>query len=215
MRDTKELSLYVTSLEKLRGFVEQEEFKGYDPYDTLNSPLKFKYLGKFAAVLALQFQKRNPINVRPLLGIKKEHNPKGLGLFLYAYCKLQEQELAKDYTKQINYLFSNLKNNYSKGFSGYCWGYNFDWASKGKYIGKFSPNIVVTAFVAKGIFEYYKLKNDTEALAILESIGEFILKDLPITEWKRASALAILLWVLIIVIMRVCWRRRFWHSCII
>lgn len=190
MRDTKELSLYVTSLEKLRGFVEQEEFKGYDPYDTLNSPLKFKYLGKFAAVLALQFQKRNPINVRPLLGIKKEHNPKGLGLFLYAYCKLQKQEPAKDYTKQIDYLFGNLKKNYSKGFSGYCWGYNFDWASSGKYIGKFSPNIVVTAFVAKGIFEYYKLRNDTEALAILESIGVFILKDLPITEMETGICIS-------------------------
>jgi hypothetical protein len=173
--------LYTNSLEKLRHYIEQEGFKGYDPYDTLNSPIKFKYLGKFAAELALQFQKRNPFNIRPLLGIKKKHNPKALGLFLYGYCKLHKQSSEKDYLKQINYLFSELKSNYSQGYSGYCWGYNFDWASSGKYIKRYSPNIVVTAFIAKGIFEYYQLTKDEEALAILKSIGNFILKDLPCT----------------------------------
>lgn len=176
---------YLDSLEKLRRYVEQENFKGYDPYDTLNSPVKFRILGKFAAVLALQFQKRNPLNIRPLLGIKKEHNPKALGLFLYGYCKLHKQFPEKDYSKQTNYLFNQLKNNYSQGFSGYCWGYNFDWASSGKYIKKYSPNIVVTAFIAKGIFEYYQVTKDEEALVILKSIGNFILKDLPITETKE------------------------------
>src|ERR1700739_1993628 len=141
----QDLELYIERLKKLQEYVEQEDFKGYDPYDTLNSPLKFKYFGKMAAVLALQFQKRNPVNIRPLLGVKKEHNPKALGLFLYAYCKLQKHEFSKDNSKQIQFLYNQLKQTYSKGFSGYCWGYNFDWASSGKYIGKYSPNIVVTA----------------------------------------------------------------------
>ncbi|MEO8760309.1 MAG: pectate lyase [Bacteroidia bacterium] len=195
--------MYRESFEKLRLYVEKENFKGYDPYDTLNSPIKFKLFGKFAAVLALQFQKRNPINIRPLLGIKKEHNPKALGLFLYSYCKLQRQcfdklnitaqslsEPVEDYSTQINYLFTELKDNYSKGFSGYCWGYNFDWASSGKYINKFSPNIVVTAFVAKGIYEYYQLTTDKDALPILESIGDFILKDLPITQMETGICIS-------------------------
>jgi hypothetical protein len=177
--------IYTNSLEKLRKYIEQEDFKGYDPYDTLNSIFKFRLLGKMVAVLALQFQKRNPINIRPLLGIRKEHNPKALGLFLYAYCKLHKQFPEKDYSKQINYLFIQLKDNYSKGYSGYCWGYNFDWASSGKYIKAYSPNIVVTAFIAKGIFQYYQLTKDEGALTILESIGDFILKDLPQTETKE------------------------------
>lgn len=168
--------------EKLRSYIESENFKGYDPYDTLNSPIKFKYFGKLIPVLALQFQKRNPLNIRPLLGIKKEHNPKALGLFLYAYCKLQKHYPQKNYKKQIEELFELLKNNYSKGYSGYCWGYNFDWASSGKYISTYSPNIVVTAFVANGIFEYYQLTKNEEASTILKSIGLFILNDLPKTE---------------------------------
>ena len=144
-------------LATLQLYIEQEQFKGYDPYDTLKSPIPFKYLGKLIPVLALQFQKRNPINIRALLGIKKDYNPKAVGLLLYSYSKLQQHFPEKDNTKQIDFLFNYLKNNFSKNYSGYCWGYNFDWASSGKYIKAFSPNIVVTAFVAKGIFEYYKL----------------------------------------------------------
>lgn len=173
------------ALEKLRSYIEKEEFKGYDPYDTLNSKFPFRYLGKIIPVLAIQFQKRNPVNIRPLLGIKKDYNPKALGLLLYGYASLQLKDNHKDYSRQINFLFRYLKENYSKGYSGYCWGYNFDWASSGKYIKAFSPNIVVTAFIAKGIFKYYELTKDAEALKILESICDFILKDLPRTETEE------------------------------
>jgi hypothetical protein len=175
---------YEDSLEKLRLFVEKENFKGYDPYDTLTSPIKFKYFGRLIPILALQFQKRNPINIRPLLGIKKEHNPKGLGLFLYAYCKLQKNNPEKNYTPQIEFLYNTLKQISSKGYSGYCWGYNFDWASSGKYISAYSPNIVVTSFVGNGLFEYYLLSKNEEVKQMLISIGEFILNDLPVTETK-------------------------------
>lgn len=177
-----ELVWVENSLEKLRLYVEKENFKGYDPYDTLNSVFKFRYLGKFAAVLALQFQKRNPLNIRPLLGIKKDYNPKALGLFLYSYCRLQRRDPNVDHSKQINFLFRELKNCRSNGYSGYCWGYNFDWASSGKYIKAYSPNIVVTSFIAEGILTYYHLRKDQEALEILKSIQHFILKDLPVTE---------------------------------
>ena len=179
---TENLLSFQNALDKLSSYVESENFKGYDPYDTLNSPIKFRFFGRLIPILALQFQKRNPVNIRPLLGIKKEHNPKALGLFLYGYSKLQKNFPDKDYTKQLNLLFTNLKNTDSKGYSGYCWGYNFDWASSDKYIKAYSPNIVVTAFVAKGIFEYYQLTKNEEALAILKSISLFILKDLPKTE---------------------------------
>ena len=37
-----------------------EAFKGYDPYDTLNSSWPFGIIGKWGPVLAIQFQKRRP-----------------------------------------------------------------------------------------------------------------------------------------------------------
>lgn len=172
----------VTALLKLQAFIEKEQFKGYDPYDTLNSPFKFRYLGKMIPILAIQFQKRNPVNIRPLLGIKKGYNPKGLGLLLYGYSVLQKEQPAENHDRHTTFLFEYLKNNYSRGYSGYCWGYNFDWASSGKYISAHSPNVVVTAFIAKGLFKYYEVSRHPEALTILKSIGEFILNDLPRTD---------------------------------
>ena len=73
------------SLKQLRHYVEEQDFMGYDLYDTLLSPLPFHWLGKWGPVLATQFQKRNPVNIRPLLGIPKQKNPKGIGLFIHAY----------------------------------------------------------------------------------------------------------------------------------
>lgn len=169
-------------LNKLISYIEQEEYKGYDPYDTLNSYLPFHWFGKYAQAVAIQFQKRNPVNIRPLLGIKKDYNPKGMGLMLQGFSLLYQKTHNPEYKKKIDFLFNWLKSNYSKGYSGHCWGYNFIWANPQKILQAFHPTIVATSFVCKGIFEYYKATGNEEAKEILISAGNYILKDLPITE---------------------------------
>lgn len=170
------------SLNRLKQYIEKEEFKGHDPYDTLNSFIPFSKFGKWLPILAIQFQKRNPINIRPLLGIKKGYNPKAIGLLLYAYCILYEKNKNKEYKNYIDFLFEWLQNNYSTGYSGYCWGYNFDWASPEKLVNAYTPSIVVTGFVCKGIYQYYKITKNEEALAILQSAVNFLLTDLEKSE---------------------------------
>ena len=88
------------SLGKLQRYIERESYKGYDPYDTLMSFIPFVRINKWLAIIATQVQKRNPINIRPLLGIKKDYNPKGLGLMLHAYSILQQKKPSKDYSLQ-------------------------------------------------------------------------------------------------------------------
>ena len=78
----KNSNLISNSFEKLHKYVVEEEYKGFDPYDTLCSPFPFKSFTSWGPVIATQIQKRNPINVRSILGIKKGHNPKAMGLFL-------------------------------------------------------------------------------------------------------------------------------------
>ena len=163
-------------------FAEKENYKGYDPYDTLNTTLPIGIFGKWGKVLAIQFQKRFPWNIRPLLGIKKERNPKAIGLFLQTYCNLYNLEKKEEYLHKANELFEWLISNYTKGYSGYCWGYNFEWASPVKTLPKFSPTIVVTGFIAQGIFKYYQISKNPKALEVLESIVLFIEKDLPQTQ---------------------------------
>ena len=89
------------SLEKLIQYCEQEGFMGYDPYDTLNSSLNFHAFGKLGPLLAIQIQKRNPVNIRGMIGIRKGINPKGMGLFLKAYSILYKKTLNKKYLENL------------------------------------------------------------------------------------------------------------------
>jgi hypothetical protein len=170
------------SLIKLQNYIEGESYKGYDPYDTLMSFIPFVRINKWLAIIATQVQKRNPINIRPLLGIKKDYNPKGLGLMLHAYAVLQQKQPSKDYSSQIELLINLLKELSTKGYSGYCWGYNFGWCSPEKYLKPYSPTSVATAFIIKGFYESYKVNPTEEIKSIILSSSDFVLCDLAYTE---------------------------------
>ena len=170
------------ALSRLLEYVESERFSGYDPYDALNSSFNFSRFGKWGPILAIQFQKRNPINVRSYIGIEKGINPKALGLMLYAYSQLYELERKEDHLQHAQHLFMLIRKCMSKGYSGACWGYNFDWASPKKYLKAYVPSVVVTSFVARGLFKYYLLTQDEKALALLLSACDFVLDDLKRTQ---------------------------------
>jgi rhamnogalacturonyl hydrolase YesR len=172
------------SLERLRIYAEGHDFKGYDLYDTLLSPLPFHWLGKWGPVLATQFQKRNPVNIRPLLGIPKQRNPKGIGLFLHSYSLLAASSKNREFAETAKSLFQWLKEHRSSGYSGSCWGYNFPWAGPEKAIKPFTPSSVVTGFVTRGIHQYYLLTGDPEAKKLILDAVQFVLNDLPVTEDK-------------------------------
>ena len=74
------------SLAELKSYCEQEGFKGFDPYDGLNSrffqSLPFIPRNRLLGLVWIQTFKRSPLNLRRLVGIKKETNPKALGIFL-------------------------------------------------------------------------------------------------------------------------------------
>ena len=178
------------SLIELARYIEQQEFQGYDPYDTLNSWIPFKFLGKWPAAIATQIQKRNPINIRPLLGIKKGYNPKGMGLLLQAYSVIYRKNKSNETKEKMNFLFNWLCENYSQGYSGYCWGYNFDWVNPGGYLKVYTPSVVVAAFVIAGIHEYYLAIPDERAREIILNSSKYVLKDLPISEFKEGISFA-------------------------
>ncbi len=170
------------SLLNLEKYIQNEQYKGYDPYDTLNSWFPFKHLDKWTPVISTQIQKRNPLNIRPLLGIKKDYNPKAFGLFLLTYVILFKKTGNLDYLEKAHYFFNWLEKNYSKGFSGYCWGYNFPWANPKHNYGPYTPSSVVTGIVCRGIYEYYKLSKNEKAKEILISAADFISNDIPVSK---------------------------------
>ncbi len=173
------------SFNKLEAYIRKENHRGYDPYDTLNTWIPFLWFGKWIPVLAIQFQKRNPVNIRPLLGIKKDINPKAYGLLLQAYSLLYTKTGEQAHLEQARYFYEWLKENYSKGYCGKGWGYNFPWASSEKYLKIRIPSAVVTGFVARGLYAYYQITKDKEVFDLLKEAANFVLTELPVTNFDE------------------------------
>lgn len=173
----------LASFDKLRAYCEKENFQGWDPYDGLNSSLfqRIPLLPKnrLARLVWIQALKKMPLNFRPMLGIKKGHNPKGLALFISGYSVLAGNYIPKnEATEKIDELAGLLLALRTEGFSGSCWGYNFDWESKAFYQAKFTPTIVATTYAANALIDAYLVTNNDLYLREAVSAKEFIIKDL-------------------------------------
>ncbi len=173
------------SLEQLISYIDRSQYRGYDPYDAMNSPLIKAFPGKWPKILSTQILKRLPLNIRPVIGIKKSVNPKMMGLCLQAWCIMYEKYGEQSYKNRADDCFNRLMNNYSKGYHGMCWGYNFPWISPVKYLPAYSPTSVVTAFVVKGLYAYYRVFNSKKALEAILSASRFIMNDLHISRFEE------------------------------
>jgi hypothetical protein len=167
------------ALIELQKYIERENFKGYDPIDTFNTYLPIRILPTFVKAVLSQLHLRNPLNLRPLLGIKKGLNPMSLGVLLKAYSLQHKMQKNAGTRETMNYLFEQLLNSRSKGFSGYCWGNNFPWAGRDGVVPRNYPNLVTTCKAADGIFEFYRETQNETALAALQGVQAFILDEIP------------------------------------
>jgi len=173
----------------LKDYCEAENFKGWDPYDGLNSrvfqatPLK-KW--DIARLVWIQGFKRSPINLRKLLLVPKEHNAKGIGLLLNGYCNLYK--LAKqgddrfgseaELLAKINELADLLLAMQNRNYSGSCWGYNFDWQSRAFFLPKNTPTVVATSFAVEALLQAYEITNNNSYLDTALSSADFVINDL-------------------------------------
>ena len=158
---------------KLKSYCEAENFAGWDPYDGLNSKVfqALPFKGWDLARLAwIQGFKRSPVNFRKLLLVPKQHNAKGIALFLSGYCNLYDLALKGETTfgnkeellSKINELANLLDRLKNTNFSGACWGYNFPWQARRLFLfPKDTPTVVATTFCVEALFKAYEItKNE-------------------------------------------------------
>ncbi len=180
----------INSLTKLREYCEKEDFKGWDPYDGLNSKVfqAIPLLKNSALVrlVVIQGFKRFSINLRKIALVPKEYNAKGVGLFLSGYCNLYKAiergydlAITKEYClEKINYLAELLISLQSKGYSGACWGYNFDWQSRAFFLPKYTPTVVATSFAVEALISAYEITKNEAYIKTAISSASFIENDL-------------------------------------
>lgn len=182
------------SFQSLRKYCEAEKFKGWDPYDGLNSKvfqaLPFFKKSAICRLIMIQGFKRSPLNLRRIMLVPKGYNAKGIGLFLQGYCNLykavKENPLlenslgtAEELKQQINELAELLISLQSKGYSGACWGYNFDWQARRLFLfPKYTPTVVATNFCATALMDAYEITENKRYLDIALSAAKFVMNDL-------------------------------------
>ncbi|GAI08662.1 unnamed protein product, partial [marine sediment metagenome] len=171
--------LLIKSIEKLDKWVEKNDWKAYDPFDGLNSRLSFfTFNNKYLSIALQQSIRRFPINLRPLVGVKKETSSKGMGFFAAGYLKLYKLFKHNEYLDKVLLCLDWLIKNYSKGYSGYCWGNHFNYWARGGNIPKGVPTVVWTALIANVFLDAYELLQEKQYLKVANNSCNFILQDL-------------------------------------
>jgi len=170
------------SLERLYRYCKNQEWRGYDPYDALNSKLfqlvPFIKNHKSFRLFFLQLNKRCRVNLRPILLVPKGRNPKALGLFLSALINLYKHQKSDEYLDIIKKCVRWLKEDRSPGYSGDCWGHDFSWQSRAFFLPKGTPTVVNTSFVGRALLSAYEVFQKEEYLQMARSACDFILNDL-------------------------------------
>jgi hypothetical protein len=168
------------SLARLKAWVEQRDYAGWEPYDFLNSPvLSEKRISGFPLKwFAIQTGKRiGSVALRKALRIPPSKNAKALALFISGYCDLAR---SGEHTEtQAQYLKTELSRFRSPNEQEYCWGYDWPYVSlRGTKMPAFSPNAIATVACGEALLDLWEVFGDTQALAMAKSAGRFLLTRL-------------------------------------
>lgn len=161
----------------------ESHYAGQDPFDGLNSkffdllPLLKK--GIFGLVW-IQFNKRSMLNLRPILGVPKKRNPKGIGLFILGlledYSRTGEQSYLDEAVSLGDWLLTQQSD--QTQWHHACWGYHFDWNARAFYVPKGKPNVITTIYVAQALFALGKVTRNEKYSAPALDAANFIVNTL-------------------------------------
>ncbi|SAK50371.1 hypothetical protein AWB80_01431 [Caballeronia pedi] len=134
-----------------------DNYAGYDPFDALNSDLFERVGGKvwpLGCVAWLQLHKRSPVNVRPLVAVPKQRNPKGIALIvlglLERYKYLDDDAELAEAVELGKWLLTQSVD--TDAWRHRAWGYHFDWAARAFYVPRGKPNAITTCYVARALY---------------------------------------------------------------
>ena len=163
------------ALDAIRGWGEERDWCGYDPYDGLNSP--------FSGVLTLgrplgrrvltQAVKRSPLNLRPALRIRRVWNAKALGLVASGYARLfaarDDASAAAAARRWLDWLLEH-----STADVGLGWGYHFDVQTRFFFYRAGTPNAIATSFAGHALLDGAELLRDERYAAAAGDVARFL-----------------------------------------
>jgi polysaccharide biosynthesis protein VpsJ len=172
---------------------ERLDWKSYDPYDVLLSPVgRIAERAPLGARVLLQLGKRSGANLRQVLRVPRHEEPKALADFLLAASMLAQagEEWAAPYTET---LAERLVGMATRTSEGYGWGINFPWVSRFGVMAAGEPNIYTTTVACQALLDAHELTGRASSLQgaldgtrfICDCLGTFVHRGRP---WLRYSA---------------------------
>lgn len=179
------------SISRLLQWLERHDYRGYDTFDGLSSPLlrPLTFEKKLLRQVLQQGVRRFPVNLRPLLGIRTSRSTKGMGFIARGYIRLHEIAQDPECAEKARSVLRWLAENESRGYSGACWGNHFDYQSRNSFVKAGVPSVVWTALVGHAFLDAYEHFGDKRWLDTANSTCEHILQDLG--QYKDGDAICI------------------------
>jgi hypothetical protein len=168
------------SISRLFAWLERNDYEAYDTFDGLNARFvrPFTFNSKLLNTVLQQGVRRFPLNLRPLLGVRKGHSTKGMGFIARGFMRMHSATGEKLWADKAEYCLQWLIENQAKGYSGACWGNHFDYQSRSFYLPKNVPTIVWTSLIGHAFLDGYDHFKKDQYLQIAVSACEHIMKDL-------------------------------------
>jgi len=166
-------------LERVLQTARSDDYEGYSKHDGLNSPVLATVGGqsRLRRLAAIQVVTRSPIDIRPLAGVRKARNAKGLSLFSRALLARHRMTGSADDAAQARGLLDWLIAHPAPGFEHLCWGYPYPWQDVGFFAPRNFPNRVVTSFVGQALLDGYETLQDSRYLDAARQAARFLLES--------------------------------------
>ncbi len=167
------------------------ELQGHDPYDGLACPifrLGARGGNRLFNMAWIQLIKRLPVNLRPLLGIPRLANPKGLALLLLSHetrLDAGNEGLEAEQVEEIESLLFSLKDERYR-----AWGYGFPWQNRSFFFPKGLSNTVVSAFVGLALLRRAQRTGHDRYFEHARDILDFFLNHLNRSELQDGICLS-------------------------
>ena len=184
--------LVETSLDRVQRWVEEQDYRGYEPFDGLSSwfrPLTFGTL--LGDRLLLQLIRQCPINLRPIMGVPRKDSTKGRGYMASGYLARYRTTKNTAYVSKAESCLDWLDHHKARKFAKHSWSNHFDFASRGGSYSGEDPIIVWTALIGFAYIEAYELTGTQRWLKIADSVCDWIM-DLPREKTNRGICISYL-----------------------
>jgi hypothetical protein len=175
------------AVDAVRRWGEARDWRGYDPYDGLSSPLAPALtLGTRTGRRVLtQVVKRCPVNLRPLLRIRPAWNSKALALVASGYARLFAARGDPQLAASAGCWLATLLLRGERG-SGLAWGYSFDVQTRFFRYARETPNAIATSFAVRAFLEGHRYLGGESWLRAAERACDSLVRSLLTRDEGRA-----------------------------